>query len=338
MEQIGTTSSRDQEIYLDAPEVVGPARRRPTRRRSSSNRGSAASRAGSRTTRAAPVGARAAARLVPRDQARLLPALRGRDGAHAPLCRRSRPRCGRVHERHVRPREKEWTVTDHNAHTWVEVTSRASAGSRSTRHPSAASWARATRPSRPTFDIREAAAASAGARISRGPASSSTGRRHSRGARGRHRRGEPAARRRWSRDRAPSVLLLVFFVLGVARRGGHRPQGGAARAALRDAATRAELASACRRDLSRIPGRPGRAGLVERHAERGRRHRRARVPRALAALRRRRGRSALRASGRSRAALGRARRELRRLRRQLRRALSVPERVRGMISLRSLTL
>ena len=48
-------------------------------------------------------GRRAARRLRAPDEARVLPALRGRDGAHAPLRRHPRAGRGRLHERLVRP-------------------------------------------------------------------------------------------------------------------------------------------------------------------------------------------------------------------------------------------
>ena len=55
-------------------------------------------------------------------EARLLPALRRRDGADAPLPRHSRARRGGLRERHLRRRARTtWTVTDHDAHAWVEV-------------------------------------------------------------------------------------------------------------------------------------------------------------------------------------------------------------------------
>ena len=63
------------------------------------------------------------ARRLRRDDARrLLPVLRGRDGADAPLPRHPRPRRGRL--RRAGPttrRQHVWTVTDHEAHAWVEV-------------------------------------------------------------------------------------------------------------------------------------------------------------------------------------------------------------------------
>ena len=51
----------------------------------------------------------------------LLPALRGRDGADAALARHPVAGRGRLHQRQLRQGEPEWTVTDHDAHTWVEV-------------------------------------------------------------------------------------------------------------------------------------------------------------------------------------------------------------------------
>ena len=59
--------------------------------------------------------------FVTKTHARLLPALRGRDGADAALPRDPRPRRGGLHERPLRHREREWIVSDHDAHAWVEV-------------------------------------------------------------------------------------------------------------------------------------------------------------------------------------------------------------------------
>ena len=60
--------------------------------------------------------------FVVETRAGLLPALRGRDGADAALPRRAGAGRGRVLERHVRRAARGvWTVTDHDAHAWVEA-------------------------------------------------------------------------------------------------------------------------------------------------------------------------------------------------------------------------
>ena len=68
---------------------------------------------------AAARGRRAARRLRDEDESRVLPALRGRDGADAAHARDPRSGRGRLHERAARRRK--WIVTDHEAHAWVEV-------------------------------------------------------------------------------------------------------------------------------------------------------------------------------------------------------------------------
>ena len=88
---------------------------------------SATSRSGSRLSGGFrysnhPRASAAARRLRHQDARRLLPVLRRRDGADAPLPRHPGPRRGRLRERHVRPRSSGvWSVTDHDAHAWVEV-------------------------------------------------------------------------------------------------------------------------------------------------------------------------------------------------------------------------
>ena len=92
--------------------------------------------------------------------------------------------------------------------------SRATAGSRSTRRPSAASSRRSTRRTPPAFDAAEAAAISAGSRTSRRSRPAQPRRRDSSSAGGRHRR----ERRRGGRrsPSAASVLGVLLLVLAVA--------------------------------------------------------------------------------------------------------------------------
>ena len=55
------------------------------------------------------------------DEARVLPALRGRDGPHAALPRDSGTGGRRLHERDYDKEAGTWSVNDREAHTWVEV-------------------------------------------------------------------------------------------------------------------------------------------------------------------------------------------------------------------------
>ena len=108
--------------------AAGPrARRRraePVRRRRRARGLVPRARAASCTTssrRVARDGAAARRASSTDEQARLLPALRRRDGADAPLARDPGARRRRLHERRYDEEADRWTVTDHNAHAWVEV-------------------------------------------------------------------------------------------------------------------------------------------------------------------------------------------------------------------------
>ena len=96
------------------------ARGRRTARLSRSRRGCARRAASSTTSRRHSPGRAAAARpLHRREPPRLLPALRGRDGADASFPRHpARVAAGFTSGKYE---NGGWTVTDHNAHTWVEV-------------------------------------------------------------------------------------------------------------------------------------------------------------------------------------------------------------------------
>ena len=100
-----------------------------------------------------------------RTQARVLPAVRGHDGADAPLSRDSRPRRGRLHERHVEGRRLDGD-RPRCARVGRGMVRRATAGSPSTRHPVGARSRRRTRtrPTRPTRSGRSAPAGSSAPR------------------------------------------------------------------------------------------------------------------------------------------------------------------------------
>ena len=95
----------------------------------------------------------AARRVRHADQRRLLPALRGRDGAHAALSRDPRPGRRGLHERRLRPGEPGQPKAPGASTTATRTPgsrsgSRATAGCRSTRHPAAATSEARTRPPR----------------------------------------------------------------------------------------------------------------------------------------------------------------------------------------------
>ncbi len=173
--------------------------------------------------------------------------------------------------------KREWTVTDHNAHTWVEVffpgfgwlPVRSDAWARTAgrellgrltdvRHPRREQLSRRQRAARPD----QAHGARAGERAHRTRAGADARRR---------RHGRRCHRRPGPRAEPPPPCPLR------ARRGARRrrrAQGGAARPPLRQprpAPDRIRLPAGSHR----VPGRPGCAGIAECHARRGRRHRRA---------------------------------------------------------------
>jgi Transglutaminase-like superfamily/TgpA N-terminal domain len=236
--------------------------------------------------------------------------------------------------------KREWTVTDHNAHTWVEVFFPGFGWLPFDPTPGRGQLGATYSAVSPTFDIRDASSYLGGSALLDQIRRTALERENERTAREPGQTpggGDTGGAATVVRDRAPSLLLLVLFVLGVALAGVVVLK--AARRALRFASRDPRrIASACRRDLIAFLADQGvqvspSATLAEVGATVEREFHVPSRPFVGAAAAARFGPPA-----EAEQALGRARRELRRLRSQLRRALSVPERVRGMISLRSLTL
>ena len=99
-----------------------------------------------------------ARRLRQRDEARLLPALRRRDGAHAAAPRRPLARGGRLRERRrTRATRRSGSSGTRTPTRGSRSGSRSSAGSRSTRPRAAASWTRRTPPTSQAFNAGDAA-------------------------------------------------------------------------------------------------------------------------------------------------------------------------------------
>ena len=112
--------------------------------------------------------------------------LLGSDGADAPLPRDPRPGRGGLHQRPLRQGEPWWMVSDHDAHTWVEVWFRGWGWLPFDPTPSRSGLAGQYSSSSPRFDVAAAAAVLAGNRGSGSSAaasptsSASAGRRVSR--------------------------------------------------------------------------------------------------------------------------------------------------------------
>jgi transglutaminase-like putative cysteine protease len=236
--------------------------------------------------------------------------------------------------------KREWTVTDHNAHTWVEVFFPGFGWLPFDPTPGRGQLGATYSAVSPTFDIRDASSYLGGSALLDQIRRTALERENERTAREPGQTpggGDTGGAATVVRDRAPSLLLLVLFVLGVALAGVVVLK--AARRALRFASRDPRrIASACRRDLIAFLADQGvqvspSATLAEVGATVEREFHVPSRPFVGAAAAARFG-----PPDEAEQALGRARRELRRLRSQLRRALSIPERVRGMISLRSLTL
>ena len=232
------------------------------------------------------------------------------------------------------PREKEWTVTDHNAHTWVEVWFPRYGWIPFDPTPDRGELTASYTAFSPAFDVREAAGLTGLANIPEvreqlDRAGGLAGREgQNTGA-----AGVPEAVARQGR----SVLTILFFLALIAfgaivaakqiRRG--------LRFATRDPR---ELASACRRDL---------AGYL---ADQGIEVPSSMTPRELGALTEERfpvnakpfvtalGAARYGPPPAARSAVANARAELRRLRKRLRGSLGMSERVRGLVRLRSLSL
>jgi transglutaminase-like putative cysteine protease len=236
--------------------------------------------------------------------------------------------------------KREWTVTDHNAHTWVEVFFPGFGWLPFDPTPGRGQLGATYSAVSPTFDIRDASSYLGGSALLDQIRQSALERENERTAR------EPGQVPGGSdgggaatvvRDRAPSLVLLVALVLAVALAGVVLLK--AARRAFRFASRDPRrVASACRRDLIAFLADQGieispSATLAEVGATVEREFHvpsRAFVGAAAAAR--------FGPPEEAEQALGRARRELRRLRGQMRRALSAFERTRGAVSLRSLAL
>ena len=142
-------------LYRKALAIAGTAKTPVRAPRSRSRRGSgrAAVFTLRRDAAAASPGVPRARRLRPADASRLLPALRRRDGADAPLPRRPRAGGGRLHERQVRRRQAHLDGDrPRRARLGRGLVPAAGAGCRSTRRPVAGSSPGRTRRASPHFD------------------------------------------------------------------------------------------------------------------------------------------------------------------------------------------
>ena len=234
--------------------------------------------------------------------------------------------------------KREWTVTDHNAHTWVEVFFPGFGWLPFDPTPGRGQLGAAYSAVSPSFDIRDASSYLGGSALLDQIRRTALERENERTAREPGQTpggGDGDGAATVVRDRAPSLFLLVLFVLGVALAAVVLLK--AVRRTLRFASRDPRrIATACRRDLISFLADQGvEVSPSATLAELGETvEREFHVPsRAFvgAAAEARFGPPA-----QADQALVRARRELRRLRGQIRHALSFFERVRGAVSLRSL--
>jgi transglutaminase-like putative cysteine protease len=235
--------------------------------------------------------------------------------------------------------KREWTVTDHNAHTWVEVFFPRFGWLPFDPTPGRGQLGGNYSAVSPSFDIRDANSYITGIPSLDQARRDALERESRRTARepGQTPGGGEGGAARVVRDRAPSLILLVLFVIGVGVLGviALKTVRRALRFASRDPR---RAASACRRDLI--------AFLADQGVEIAPSATLAEVGEAVEREFRVPSSAFVRAAALARfgppeeaeRAVGRARRELRRLRSQLRHALSAFERVRGAVSLRSLAL
>jgi protein-glutamine gamma-glutamyltransferase len=235
--------------------------------------------------------------------------------------------------------KREWTVTDHNAHTWVEVFFPGFGWLPFDPTPGRGQLGASYSAVSPSFDIRDASSYLGGSAFLDQLRQDALQRESERTARepGQTPGGGDTGAARVVRDRAPSLIMLVLFVIGVGVAGVIALK--AVRRALRFASRDPRrLAGACRRDLIAFLADQGvevapsaTLAQVGEAVEREFSVPAAAFVRATALARFGPPEEAGRAAGR-------ARRELRRLRSQLRHALSAVERARGAVSLRSLPL
>jgi transglutaminase-like putative cysteine protease len=236
--------------------------------------------------------------------------------------------------------KREWTVTDHNAHTWVEVFFPGFGWLPFDPTPGRGQLGATYSAVSPSFDIRDASGYLGGSALLDQIRENALQRESERTAReptqtpAGGERGGPAT---VVRDRAPSLILLLLFVIGAGVAGvvAVKTVRRSLRFASRDPR---RLAGACRRDLI--------AFLADQGVEVAPSATLAEVGEAVEREFRVPASAFVRAAALARfgppedagRAVGRARRELRRLRSQLRHALTALERARGAVSLRSLAL
>jgi transglutaminase-like putative cysteine protease len=235
--------------------------------------------------------------------------------------------------------KREWTVTDHNAHTWVEVFFPGFGWLPFDPTPGRGQLGASYSAVSPSFDIRDASSYLGGSALLDQIRENALERESERTARepGQTPGGGGGGAAQVVRDRAPSLILLVLFVVGIGVAGivALKTVRRALRFASRDPR---RLAGACRRDLI--------AFLADQGVEIAPSATLAQVGEAVEREFSVPAGAFVRATALARfgppeeagRAVGRARRELRRLRSQLRQALSALERARGAVSMRSIAL